>query len=129
MAYEKQTWVTGEVITKEKLNHMEDGIANSGGGSGESFIIHIDSETGEADKTWREVFDALASGKYVNCYGSIGNESEVGIAVGTNEMRKIGSTDTLYAVYLDHFVFPDGMSILRLIATSEDGYLTVDKTQ
>ena len=30
MAYEKQTWVTGEVITKEKLNHMEDGIANSG---------------------------------------------------------------------------------------------------
>lgn len=29
MAYEKQTWVTGEVITKEKLNHIEDGIANS----------------------------------------------------------------------------------------------------
>lgn len=26
MAYEKQTWTTGEVITQEKLNHMEDGI-------------------------------------------------------------------------------------------------------
>ena len=25
--YEKQTWITGDVITEEKLNHMEDGIA------------------------------------------------------------------------------------------------------
>lgn len=29
MAYEKQTWVCGETITAEKLNHIEDGIANS----------------------------------------------------------------------------------------------------
>ena len=34
MAYEKQTWATGEVITQEKLNHMEDGIANAGGDAG-----------------------------------------------------------------------------------------------
>jgi len=26
MSYEKNTWVTGDVITAEKLNHMEDGI-------------------------------------------------------------------------------------------------------
>ena len=26
MAYEKQTWATGQVITAEKLNHIEDGI-------------------------------------------------------------------------------------------------------
>ena len=31
MAYEKQTWTTGEVITQEKLNHMEDGIAEGNG--------------------------------------------------------------------------------------------------
>ena len=31
MSYEKQTWVTGETITAEKLNHMEDGIMESGG--------------------------------------------------------------------------------------------------
>lgn len=30
MAYEKQTWVTGETITADKLNHMEDGIAAGG---------------------------------------------------------------------------------------------------
>lgn len=28
MAYEKQTWNDGEVITKEKLNHIEEGIFN-----------------------------------------------------------------------------------------------------
>ena len=28
MAYTKHTWIQGEVITKEKLNNIEDGIAN-----------------------------------------------------------------------------------------------------
>lgn len=28
MAYEKQTWNTGDVITDAKMNHIEDGIAN-----------------------------------------------------------------------------------------------------
>lgn len=40
MAYEKQTWVTGEVITEEKLNHMEDGIA---GDSGELYFINVEA--------------------------------------------------------------------------------------
>lgn len=30
MAYEKQTWQTGDVITADKLNHIEDGIASGG---------------------------------------------------------------------------------------------------
>lgn len=33
MAYEKQTWTCGEKISADKLNHMEDGIANAGGGA------------------------------------------------------------------------------------------------
>lgn len=32
MAYEKHTWADGEVITKEKLNNMEDGIEAAGSG-------------------------------------------------------------------------------------------------
>lgn len=31
MAYVKNTWETGDVITAEKLNHMEDGIAGGDG--------------------------------------------------------------------------------------------------
>lgn len=29
MAYEKQTWADGDIITAEKLNHIENGIENS----------------------------------------------------------------------------------------------------
>lgn len=53
MAYEKQTWTTGEVITAEKLNHMEDGI---GGSSIEPLEITItydyDEGTYTANKTY-----------------------------------------------------------------------------
>ena len=34
MAYDKYTWKNGEVITQEKLNHIEDGIASIDAGSG-----------------------------------------------------------------------------------------------
>ena len=29
MAYTKNTWKTGDIVSSQKLNHMEDGIANS----------------------------------------------------------------------------------------------------
>ena len=47
MAYSKQTWVTGDVITAEKLNHMEDGIASSDDYDLElDFNFYNDAETG-----------------------------------------------------------------------------------
>lgn len=58
MAYEKQTWTTGEVITAEKLNHMEDGIAGAGGSTIEPITITItynsDTETYTANKTYND---------------------------------------------------------------------------
>ena len=33
MAYEKQTWASGDIITADKLNHIEDGIESAGSGS------------------------------------------------------------------------------------------------
>lgn len=62
MAYEKQTWVTGETITAQKLNHMEDGIA-SGGGSFPITLIPTGADTGTIDKTYSEILTALESGK------------------------------------------------------------------
>lgn len=34
MAYDKHTWTCDEPITVERLNHIEDGIANAGGDCG-----------------------------------------------------------------------------------------------
>lgn len=58
MSYTKYTWVTGEVITADKLNHMEDGIA--GGGS-----LIVTAPQWALDKTWNEIVEAIRSGKSV----------------------------------------------------------------
>lgn len=55
MAYEKQTWATGDTITANKLNHMEDGIASG--------VLAVNLEnpsehTMVLDKTWQEIYDA-----------------------------------------------------------------------
>lgn len=71
MAYEKHTWETGETITAEKLNHMEDGIAD--GVSGITVIAQFQREE-DTDEfsldsinyTFKEVMDAVTSGKSVS---------------------------------------------------------------
>lgn len=63
MAYVKQNWETGELITSQKLNHMEDGIENAGGGA--LVINRIDDEDNSQfvlDKTFEEIEDALMAG-------------------------------------------------------------------
>lgn len=63
MSYEKQTWSTGETITADKLNHMEDGIAGAGGGGVLviSSVYDEQTETTTLDKTWQEIHDATFS--------------------------------------------------------------------
>jgi hypothetical protein len=64
MAYEKNTWARGDIVTSAKLNHMEDGIANAG----ETLVIGglsdngLDGLSGTSDKTWQEIDNALAAG-------------------------------------------------------------------
>lgn len=57
MAYEKNTWVTGDIVTSAKLNHMEDGI------EGAYEVMVIDDTDGTLDKTWQEIYDAMSQGK------------------------------------------------------------------
>lgn len=74
MSYEKQTWEDGQVITADKLNHMEDGIADSGSAD---FLITFSGNTGDgdaaADKTWAEITEAYTSGKRIRCQYSADN--------------------------------------------------------
>lgn len=68
MSYNKQTWATGETITAEKLNHIEDGIADNAVAS--TLVVHINADgNGDPtmDKTWQEIYDALESGAIVVC--------------------------------------------------------------
>ena len=68
MAYEKQNWECGQVITADKLNHMEDGIA---AGGSDRVIAHMtysfDSTTGcetyTLDITGEQVSSIITNGQ------------------------------------------------------------------
>lgn len=73
MSYEKQTWASGDVITAEKLNHIEDGVVVA-----EPFIVNLTyTQSGGssstpptlsdfvADKTYDEIFAAYTAGRIV----------------------------------------------------------------
>lgn len=62
MSYTPTEWVTGDIITAEKLNKIENGIASVGG----MLIVTVsekpDSETIMIlDKTWQQIHDAVLS--------------------------------------------------------------------
>ena len=64
MSYTKQTWATGDVITTDKMNHMEDGIASNESSSNTLVVTVIDDSEQERsvlDKTWQEIYDAFST--------------------------------------------------------------------
>lgn len=86
MAYTKNTWVTGDIVTSAKLNHMEDGI------EGAYEVMVIDNTDGTLDKTWQEIYDAIEQGKL--CV--VRKPLENGIAV--NAVGEISLSEGEYVV-------------------------------
>ena len=91
MAYTKQTWTTGEVITADKLNHMEDGIAAGG-------VYNVTStQQGNGDlvldKNYNEITAAMEDGKSVLVHNNIFGRSEIELVYGAF------SSEVEYAVY------------------------------
>ena len=80
MNYTPTDWKTGDLITAEKLNNMESGIA----GGQELFIIHatgIANEPGTQttpviDKTHEEIIDAIQHGKMLFMFASSSEQSQ-----------------------------------------------------
>jgi hypothetical protein len=74
--YEKQTWNTGDVITEEKLNHMEDGIASCG-----MFVVGSiydeNTQTTTLDKTYKEIVDAFNAGRNVVLKTLVGDRTNI----------------------------------------------------
>ena len=75
MSYNKTTWTNGDVITAEKLNHMEDGIASgcSGGVLVVSTVYDDDSGKTYLNKTFEEVKNFMLSGGmiWLSNYGEL----------------------------------------------------------
>lgn len=120
MSYDKQNWQTGDVITANKLNHIEDGIANGGG----VVVVHVTEEddTFTLDKTWNELQELLASGALV---------ATVDEYTGTTTMQFLAQTfasldGTTYAVaFIGGAIKPDwtGETTVAVYSCeSADGY-------
>ena len=63
MAYEKQTWQTGDVVTAAKLNHMEDGIEAGGGVT--VIPLEFESDVFRTSVTWQTIKDLVHGGDQV----------------------------------------------------------------
>ena len=100
MSYISTNWKTGDIVTSEKLNHMEDGIANS---ESVMIITVVTEDPAQSaknllrakindkflDKTWQQIFDALNTGKV--CVIKNGDETYVEIDFVTTAGERDGS--------------------------------------
>ena len=103
MAYEKTTWSTGDVVTAEKLNKMEDGIA--GASAGGVFIVHsqvFNEGTYILDKTYTEIAEAMESSTVLvkHSGGQMGASQVQGIVLSSYQSSEYDpSRDTYYDIY------------------------------
>ena len=70
MSYTPTTWECGDVVTAEKLNKIEQGIADSGGGTSLApFVVNATydsvNQTYIPDKTLAETLEAIEDGRTV----------------------------------------------------------------
>jgi len=67
MSYTPTTWATGDTITAQKMNKLENGVANAG-----SALIVTVTPTNPGfvmDKTYAEIYEAFKSG--IPCYAKL----------------------------------------------------------
>lgn len=69
MSYTPHTWQAGETVTAEKLNVLEQGVADAGGGGTLLVTVTEQADTPSSgyttvtmNKTWQELRDAIVSG-------------------------------------------------------------------
>lgn len=118
MSYIKQTWETGDIITAEKLNNMEDGIAGGAGG-----VMNVTTTDDGAqlvmNKTFAEIKAAYLVGTTIICTmvfsTEYGTETTNALVTGVYEYENNGQTDAR-KVHVTQNV------VTEFTADSDDGY-------
>lgn len=125
MAYEPKTWVCGETITAEALNHMEQGIASGGGTEPLILTSHTEEQGVQTcsvlDHTYREIKSAFEAGRLVLL------SSDEGYAPVAQILSMTEGGQTAYVVAfqgLNTETFPYQMSTVILYTNDMDGYPT-----
>ena len=111
MSYEPTTWKSGDVVTSTKLNKMEQGIANAGGGGG-MLVVRWNEGMTALDTKWSDIAAAI-SNKLVILLNDTGAPNEINISYCDGVEVNQGA----YNVYFFHTGGSDEFS-----ADSADGY-------
>lgn len=95
MAYNKTVWQTGDTITAEKLNNIENGIA------GTVLVVNYSEDPNIPnkfvfDKTWQEIYDVFSAGGLVTVGYSFNDGGYEG--VNRNPVVEVYSGEGTYAV-------------------------------
>lgn len=118
MAYTPTNWQCGDVVTAEKLNKLENGLADCCGGGAEPLVVNVNG--GALDKTWQEIHDAFPNVYIKNVSGS-----PFGGAVYMQSIEKIYNEPNPQGVMSYALTLDDGAGEYTTYATnSADGYPT-----
>ena len=106
MSYTKQTWATGDTITAEKLNHMEDGINASATDGVDIFVVKVTTDSEDEsikyfDKSASEIYDAIEAGKFIGL--QFGNDTSIRIASIDSYGYYEGSGYEVYLSIVDYY--------------------------
>lgn len=93
MSYTPINWQTGDTITAEKLNKMDNGWL--------VFVVNLitDESSTRFDKTWQEVYDAADAGALVLLRQKVDGE-----LLYNSWVTDIANESSSYAVYVHSFV-------------------------
>lgn len=113
MSYTPTTWTTGDTITATKLNKIEQGIADAGGGY--DLVIEYDASTSTA---------TIASGDILDCEDKLDNGEIVNaIAIIKSQWSFIpsGKNTSKTAKYLPLVVFEPPYALMKFAAVQYAG--------
>ena len=123
MSYTKQTWANGDLITADKLNHMEDGVADATPWVIEmTFVQDGYNSHCESTAKWDDVAAAVKTGRNVVIH--VPEVENYGVAEGWGQITGYYAKNNWG--YDESFIFlGDGYSFGAFsdLYKSDDGYL------
>lgn len=131
MTYEKTNWQTGDIITAEKLNKLENGVSNGGG-------IELVTATKEDDlitlnASWNDVYNAITSGKivaYIETYTDSGTGAVATTLVYCASVMYIDAETTGDTnIYIANFTSIIGTMSASFYTTDPDVPLEMDDSK
>lgn len=116
MAYEPTVWKTGDVVTSEKLNKIENELANGGGGT---YFVLMTEDDNTVDKTAGEIWDAMRS----NCVKFVRVEEDADYhAMGFWDLIDAGYAESGSDIGYQFRICKNGGIPQYLVAATADDY-------